>query len=68
MPAFMVPERSQRILLTEIDLDIAALPGSAVRIIDELVESLDTSEIEARKRITISLPMSAVLFFIQRRS
>ena len=47
MPAFMVPERSQRILLTEIDLDIVAPPGSAVRIIDELVESLDTSEIEA---------------------
>jgi transposase len=47
MPAFMVPERSQRILLTEIDLDVVAPPGSAVRIIDELVESLDTSEIEA---------------------
>jgi transposase len=48
MPAFMVPERSQRILLTEIELDIVAPPGSAVRIIDELVESLDTSEIEAQ--------------------
>ena len=46
MPAFMVPERSQRILLTEIDLDTIAPPGSAVRIIDELVDSLDTSEIE----------------------
>jgi transposase len=47
MPAFMLPERSQRILLTEVDLDIVAPPGSAVRIIDELVESLDTSKIEA---------------------
>ena len=46
MPAFMVPERSQRILLTEIDLDTIAPPGSAVRIIDELVDSLDTLEIE----------------------
>jgi transposase len=46
MTAFMVPERSQRILLTEIDLDTIAPPGSAVRIIDELVDSLDTSEIE----------------------
>jgi len=48
MPAFMVPERTQRILLTEIDLDTIAPPGSAVRIIDELVDSLDTSEIEAQ--------------------
>jgi len=48
MPAFMMPERSQRILLTEIDLDTIAPPGSAVRIIDELVNSLDTSEIEKR--------------------
>jgi transposase len=47
MPAFMVPERSQRILLTEVDLDAVAPPGSAVRIIDELVDSLDTSAIEA---------------------
>jgi len=48
MPAFMVPERSQRILLTEIDLDTIAPPGSAVRIIDELVDSLDTCKIEAQ--------------------
>jgi transposase len=47
MPAFMVPERSQRILLTEVDLDTIAPPGSAVRIIDELVDSLDTTAIEA---------------------
>jgi len=46
MPAFIVPERSQRILLTEVDLDTVAPPGSAVRIIDELVDSLDTSVIE----------------------
>jgi ERCC4-related helicase len=46
MAAFMLPERSQRILLTEIDLDLVAAPGSAVRIIDEVVESLHTSEIE----------------------
>jgi transposase len=47
MPAFMVPERSQRILLTEVDLDSVAPPGSAVRTIDDLVDSLDTSAIEA---------------------
>lgn len=47
MPAFRVPERSQRILLTEIELDTIAPPGSAVRIIDELVDALDTSAIEA---------------------
>jgi transposase len=47
----MVPERSQRILLTEIDLDSIAPPGSAVQVIDELVESLDTSEIEAHYAI-----------------
>jgi len=47
MPAFVVPQRSQRILLTEVDLDTVAPPGSAVRIIDELVDALDTSAIEA---------------------
>ena len=50
MPAFIVPERSQRILLTSIDLDTVAPPGSAVRVI-ERVGGLpgDTSEIEAQR-------------------
>jgi transposase len=47
MPAFVIPERSQRILLTEVDLDTVAPPGSAVRVIDDLVDFLDTSAIEA---------------------
>jgi transposase len=47
MPAFMLPNREQLILLTQIDLATVAPVGSAVYIIDELVESLDTSSIEA---------------------
>lgn len=47
MPAFLYPNRSQKLLLTQIDLDSAAPEGSAVRIIDELVDRLDTSAIEA---------------------
>jgi len=47
MPAFIVPNRSQQILLTEVSLDTVAPPGSAVRIINDLVDSLDTSAIEA---------------------
>ena len=48
MPAFIVPNRSQQILLTEVSLDTVAPPGSAVSIINELIDSLDTSAIEAQ--------------------
>ena len=47
MPAFIEPNRSQQILLTEVSLDTLAPPGSAVRIINDLLDSLDTSAIEA---------------------
>ena len=47
MPAFIIPNRSQQILLTEVSLDTVAPPGSAVRIINDLVDSYDTSTIEA---------------------
>jgi len=47
MPAFIEPNRSQQILLTEISLDTVAPPGSAVSIINDLVDSLDTAPIEA---------------------
>jgi transposase len=47
MRSFIVPNRKQRLLLTEIDLDSIAPVGSALRYIDELVEMLDTSAIEA---------------------
>ena len=47
MPAFIEPNRSQQILLTEVSLDSVAPPGSAVRIINDLVDTLDTSAIEA---------------------
>ena len=48
MPAFIVPNRSQQILLTEVSLDTVAPPGSAVSIINNLVDSLDTSAVEAQ--------------------
>ena len=46
MPAFLIPNRSQMLLLTQVDLSTVALEGSAVRIIDDLVDSLDTRAIE----------------------
>ncbi len=46
MRAFITPNREQKILITEVDLDSIAPVGSPLRTIDELVESLDTREIE----------------------
>ena len=46
MRAFITPNRGQKILMTEVDLDSIAPVGSPLRTIDELVESLDTREIE----------------------
>lgn len=46
MRFFIVPDRKQKLLLTEIDLDTVAPLGSALRYIDELVDMFDTSEIE----------------------
>jgi len=44
--SFIIPDRKQKLLLTEVDLDTVAPLGSVLRYIDELVEMLDTSEIE----------------------
>ena len=46
MPAFLTPNRSQMLLLTQVDLSTAAPEGSAVHIINDLVDSLDTRAIE----------------------
>ena len=46
MRFFIVPDRKQKLLLTEVDLDTVAPLGSALRYIDELVEMFDTGEIE----------------------
>ena len=46
MPAFLIPNRSQMLLLTQVDLSTAAPEGSAVHIINDLVDSLDTRAIE----------------------
>jgi transposase len=46
MPAFILPNRSQMLLLTQVDLSSVAPEGSAVRLIDDLVDCLDTSGIE----------------------
>ena len=47
MRSFIIPNRKQKLLLTEIDLDSIAPIGSASRYIDELVEMLDTGAIES---------------------
>ena len=46
MRSFIIPDRKQKLLLTEIDLESVAPIGSALRYIDELVEMFDTSAIE----------------------
>ena len=46
MRSFITPNRKQKLLLTEVDLDSIAPLGSALRYIDELVEMLDTSKVE----------------------
>ena len=46
MRFFIRPNRKQKVLLTEVDLDSVAPIGSPLRYIDELVEMLDTSGIE----------------------
>ncbi len=46
MRSFIEPNRKQKLLLTEIDLESIAPIGSALRYIDELVEMFDTSAIE----------------------
>ncbi len=47
MRTFIEPERNQLLLLTNVNLETVAPIGSAVRTIDELVDRLDTSAIEA---------------------
>lgn len=47
MRTFIEPERNQLLLLTNVNLETVAPIGSAVRTIDELVNHLDTSAIEA---------------------
>ena len=47
MRAFIKPERNQILLLTNVILETVAPIGSAVRTINELVDRLDTSAIEA---------------------
>jgi len=46
MRKFKQPNREQLLLLTEVNLETVAPVGSALRAIDELVNQLDTSEIE----------------------
>ena len=50
MPAFLIPNRSQMLLLRQVGLSTVAPEGSAVHIINDLVDSLDTRAIESRLR------------------
>lgn len=47
MREFKVPNRRQQLLFAQIDLDSIAPIGSALRVIDTLVDELDTKAIEA---------------------
>jgi transposase len=47
MPAFIVPNREQMLLLTQVDLSTVAAEGSVVSLINELIDSLDTEAIES---------------------
>ena len=46
MPAFIVPNRAQMLLLTQVRLEDYAPEGSAVRIINDMIDLLDTGAIE----------------------
>ena len=47
MPAFIIPNRDQMLLLTQVDLSTVAAEGSVVSLLNELIDSLDTEAIEA---------------------
>ena len=46
MSAFIIPNRDQMLLLTQVDLSTVASEGSAVSLINDLIDSLDTGVIE----------------------
>lgn len=50
---FREPDRSQQILMTHIDLNSVAPVGSPVWIINDLVDKLDTSEIESTYKVDV---------------
>jgi transposase len=47
MPAFIIPNRKQMLLLTQVDLSTVAAEGSVVSLINEMIDSLDTGAIES---------------------
>ena len=52
MPAFIIPNRSQMLLLTQVDLSTVAPEGSVVRLINEMVDLLYTRTIENSYEVT----------------
>lgn len=46
MSAFIIPNRDQMLLLTQVDLSTVASEGSVVSLINDLIDSLDTGIIE----------------------
>ena len=46
MSAFIIPNRDQMLLLTQVDLSTVASEGSVVSFINDLIDSLDTGIIE----------------------
>jgi len=55
MPAFLIPNRSQMLLLTQVDLSTVAAEGSAVRIIDDLVDSLTPVQLKNPMRWAVTM-------------
>jgi len=47
MPEFIIPNRKQMLLLTQVDLSTVAAEGSVVSLINEMIDSLDTGAIES---------------------
>lgn len=53
MKKFIVPDRRQKLLLANVDLDSVALEGSAVRIINDFVDKLNTKELENEYKLKV---------------
>ena len=53
MKKFKLPDRRQNLLLANVNLDSVAQVGSAVRIINDFIDDLDTLEMEKRYAMEI---------------
>jgi transposase len=54
MKNFRIPDRRQSLLLANVNLDSVAPMGSAVRIINDFIDDLDTTELEKRYAMNVT--------------